>query len=309
MCPKLTRDLDDGLYPCAVHFDLVQALPGGVHNVEEVLGVEVVQDLAQRVADIFELLVPGQAARNPSRRALQDFVTLPVLQKITELIHDFFDCLAGCTRSNLVRTDLVNHVVDHIAQVQRIELPHAEISGELQAGVARCRLDAMVLLEKQDPEAPEARILQRHAVLGLVHAEAARSARPRGEKNVVVDDFLARETASFQRPQEFDEVADRKVSRITLPVVAIFLTRLERGHVGVRQHLEAIAAAAKNGLDEALVFPGKASEKNGDPVAFFCGEEPLHGAVKVLDGLLGEPRIAYQSQPFGGHAPSDLFFH
>src|SRR5208282_3599838 len=201
-----------------------------------------------------------QAARNPSRRALQDFVTLPVLQKIAELIHNFFDCLAGCTRSNLVRTDLVNH----------------------------------------DPETPEARILQRHSVLGLVHAEAARSARTCGEKDVIVEDFLARQTASFQRPQKFDEVADCKVSGITLPIVAKLLTRLEGGHVGVRQHLAAIAAAAKHGLDEALVFPGKASEKNGYTVAFFCGEEPLHGAVKVLDGFLGEPRGPYQSQPFGG---------
>jgi hypothetical protein len=125
----------------------------------------------------------------------------------------------------------------------------------------------------------------------------------------VVDDFPARETASFQRPQEFDEVADCKVSGITLPIIAKLLTRLEGGHVGVRQHLAAIAAAAKHGFDEALVFPGKASEKYGYAVAFFRGEEPLHGAVKVLDGFLGEPSIPYQSQPFGGHAASDLFFH
>ena len=93
-------------------------------------------------------------------RTLEDFVTLPVLQKIAELIHDCFDCLAGCTRGNLVGPDLVNHVVDHIAQVQRVELAHAEVRGELQARVARCRLDAMVLLEKQDPETPETRILE-----------------------------------------------------------------------------------------------------------------------------------------------------
>ena len=167
----------------------------------------------------------------------------------------------------------------------------------------------MVLLEKQDAETPEARILQRHPVLGLVHAEAARSAGARGEKDVAVEDFLAGETVSFQRPQELDEVADGKVSGIALAIIAILLARLEGGHVGVRQHLAAIAAAAKHGFDEALVFPGKASEKNGYPVAFFRGEGPLHGAAEVLDGFLEEPRVLHQSQPFCGHAASNLFFN
>ena len=61
LCPKLTRDLDDGLYARAIYFDLVQTLTGDVHNFEEVLAVEVIQNLAQRVEDIFEFLVPRQA--------------------------------------------------------------------------------------------------------------------------------------------------------------------------------------------------------------------------------------------------------
>ena len=86
---------------------------------------------------------------------------------------------------------MVNHVVDDIAQVQCVERTHAEVYGELQAGVARCSLDAMFLLEKQNPEAPEACILERHAVLRLVHAEAARSAGAGSEEDVVVKNFLA----------------------------------------------------------------------------------------------------------------------
>ena len=308
MRPKLTRDLDDGLHARVVHFDLVQALTCEVHSFEEVLAVEVIENLAQRVADSFELVVLGQAARNPSRRTLEDFVTLPVLQKIAELVHDFLDCLVGRARNNLVGTDLVNHVVDHIAQVHRVELAHAEVCGELQAGITGHSIDAMVLLEKQDPKAPEPRILKRHSILGLVRAEAARPAGSRSNKNVIVEDFLARKTSSFQRPQELDEVANGEVSRIALAVVAILLARLEGGHVGGWQHLEAIAAAAKHGLDEALVFPGKASEKNGDPVAFFRGEGPLHGAVEVLDGFLSQPRSLLQPQPLRRHAACDLFF-
>ncbi len=288
---------------------MAQALTGEAHRFEEVLGVKVIEDLAQRVADIFEFLVPGQTARNPSRRALEDFVTLAVLQKIAESVHDFLDGLVGCARNNLVGTNLVNQVVDHIAQVDGVELAHAEVNGKFQAGIAGHRIDAMVLLEKQDAKTAEARILERHAVLGLVGAEAARPAGSRSEKNVMVENFLAREASRFERLQELYEVADGEVSGIALAVVAKLLAGLEGGHVGVRQHLEAIAAAAKHGLDEALVFPGKASEKNGHPVAFFRGEGPLDGTVEMLDGFLDEPRGLLQPQPFRSHAASDLFFN
>ena len=97
-------------------------------------------------------------------------------------------------------------------------------------------------------------------------------------------------SSSFQRPQKLDEVTDREVSRIALAVVAILLTDLEGGYVGVRQHLETISAATEHGFDEAFVFPGKASEKDGYPVTFFSGEGPLYGAVEVLNGFFLQPR-------------------
>jgi hypothetical protein len=106
-----------------------------------------------------------------------------------------------------------------------------------------------------------------------------------------------------------DEVTDREVSRIALAVVAILLTDLEGGYVGVRQHLETIAAATEHGFDEAFVFPGKASEKDGHTVTFFSGEGPLYGAVEVLDGFFLQPRSLRQSQPFLGHAATDFFFN
>ena len=308
LCPKLTRDLDDGLHARVVHFDLAQALTGEAHRCEELLAVKVIENLTQRVADSLESVVLRQAARNPSRRTLKDFVTLPVLQKIAESIPDFLDRPIGRARNNLVGTDLVNHVVDHIAQVHRVELAHAEVGGEFQAGITGHSIDTMVLLEKQDSKLSEPRILQRHSILGLVGAEAARPAGSRSNKNVIGNDFLAGKTSCFLRPQELDEVADGEVSRIALAVVAILLAGLEGGHVGVRQPLEAIAAAAKHGFNEALVFPGKASEKNGDAVAFFRGEGPLQGAVEVLDGFLDQPRSLLQPRPLRQHAASDLFF-
>ena len=61
LCPKLTRDFDNRLYAHAIYFDLVQTPAGDMHNFEEGLGVEVMQNLAHRVEDVFKLLVPRQA--------------------------------------------------------------------------------------------------------------------------------------------------------------------------------------------------------------------------------------------------------
>jgi hypothetical protein len=84
-----------------------------------------------------------------------------------------------------------------------------------------------------------------------------------------------RETLGLQRPQESDEVADCKVGRIALAVIAILLANLESSDVGVEQHLAAIAAAREHGFNEALMFPSEPSEKNGDPVTLFRSEGPL----------------------------------
>ena len=46
------------------------------------------------------------------------------------------------------------------------------------------------LLEQQHAETVEARVAQRQAILGFVHAEAARAAGAGGEEDVAVDDFL-----------------------------------------------------------------------------------------------------------------------
>ena len=55
---------------------------------------------------------------------------------------------------------------------------------------ARRLLEAARLLEEHDAEAVEAGVAERLAVLGDVHAEAARAARARGEEHVVLDDLL-----------------------------------------------------------------------------------------------------------------------
>ena len=87
-------------------------------------------------------------------------------------------------------------------------------------------------LEEQHAEAVEAGILQREAIFGFVHAEAARAARSGGEEDVVVEDVLARHALLFERLQVLHQVADGEVGRIALAVVAELLAELEAGTSG-----------------------------------------------------------------------------
>ena len=63
---------------------------------------------------------------------------------------------------------------------------------------ASALVQAAALLEQQHAEAVEAGVAQRQAVLGFVHAEAARAAGARGEEDVAVDDFLLGQPLLFQ---------------------------------------------------------------------------------------------------------------
>ena len=58
--------------------------------------------------------------------------------------------------------------------------------------VAGRLLEAAGLLEEHDAEAVEAGVAERLAVLGDVHAEAARAARAGREEDVLLDDLLRR---------------------------------------------------------------------------------------------------------------------
>ena len=75
----------------------------------------------------------------------------------------------GLALIHLVRPNLINEVVDHVAEVQRVQHPEAEINRELQPGLTRRRFDSFAVLEQQHPKTIEASILQREAILSLIH--------------------------------------------------------------------------------------------------------------------------------------------
>ena len=145
--------------------------------------------------------------------------------------HKSIDRLAehavGLALVHFERTDLVDQLVDHVAQVQRIQHAHAEIDGELQPWLAAGGLDAVASLKQQHAEAVEAGILQRKAILRLIHAEAARAAGAGGEEDVVVEDLLAGHAFLLQQLQIPHQIADGEISRIALAVVAELLAGLE----------------------------------------------------------------------------------
>ena len=140
-------------------------------------------------------------------------------------------------------------------------MPKPKSIGELQAGLARGGFDAVAVLEKQHAEAIEAGVLQREAILGFVHAEAARAARSRGKEDVVVENLLPRNAFFFQKLQILHQIADGEVGRIALAVVAKFLARLERRHIGHRQLFAAISAALEHGADQVLMLPRESAKQ------------------------------------------------
>ena len=96
-----------------------------------------------------------------------------------------------------------------------------ELEAALFAGGLR---EAALLLEQHHAEAVEASVAQGLAVLGHVHAEAARAAGTGGQEHELVDDLLvAHALLVAQLDQEFHQVADREVGRVALGAIAELL--------------------------------------------------------------------------------------
>ena len=147
--------------------------------------------------------------------------------------------------------------------------------------------------------------MQRKPILGFVHAEAAWSARSRGEEDVVVQNLLARNTFLLQKLEILHQISDSKICRITLAVVAVLFAGLKGGDVRHRQLLAAIAAALEDGANQVFVLPGETAEQNGDLVPLFGGKCALHRPVEVR-GLIKAGDLA-QSGTLSLQALLDFF--
>ena len=233
-----------------------------------VIAIQVIAHLAERVGPVFQRLALREARAERRGQSIED-VGGPTLaqarrQELHALVHDAI----GFALTHFERSDLIGHIVHHIAQVERVERGHPEVDRELQPRLARRGLDAVRLLEEQDPEAVEAGVLHGEPVLRLVHPEAARPARSRREEHVAIDDVLPRHALRLECVQKLDEVPDHEVGRIALPVVAVLLAKLERGDVWSGHHLHAIAGRLERGLQQGIVLPREPADQDGHLVAF-----------------------------------------
>ena len=102
-----------------------------------------------------------QIALSPVRRAFHDFKRRPFTKHAGEGFAGLLESPVSLSALHLEWTDLVDDVVERIADVHRIEHAHAEVDGELEPGFARCGFDAVVLLEQKHAESAEAGIFER----------------------------------------------------------------------------------------------------------------------------------------------------
>src|SRR5581483_6068710 len=281
--PELADDLHYRLHLQAVDFDGVQLFADRSHGVFIGIAVKLLAQLEQRIHGHFPLLAFVFAAllRHPRRQVLVVLEWLALAQHGAERVHRTLPDLVRLALFHFIGTDAIDHLVHDVAEIERVEHAAAEIDGELQAGFAGGRLYAIVLLEQQHAKVPKPRVLQSQAILRLIHAEAARPARPGSEEDVIVTDLLLRHALRLEELQVLDEVADGEVRRVALPVVAVFLAQLEGIDVRHRQHVAVIAAALEDSLDHALVLPRQAAEQDRHLGAFFGAERALRRTLEV----------------------------
>jgi len=190
--------------------------------------------------------------------------------------------------------------------MERVQHSHAEIDGELQPRLTRSGLDPLLLLEQEDAKAVEAGVLERESIFGFVHAEAARAAGAGGEKDIAVDDVLARHSLLFQALKVLDQVSDGEIRGIALAVISELLAGLERGHVRSGDDLAFISAAFENGLDESFMLPRQTAEQDGDVVTLLGAEGPLHRFLEVLK--LHQSCLNHQPRALGAKSLENIGF-
>ena len=218
------------------------------------------------------------------------------------------ELLVGLAGIDFVRADRVSDFVQHVAAVQRVEDAQEEVQVHLQAGFGVGLAQAAGLLEQQHAEAVETGVAQRQAILGFVHAEAARSAGAGGEEDVAVDDFLLGQSLLFQALQILHQVADGEVSRVALAVVAVFLAGLKRAHVGRGHGFGDVTEAFERAVHELLVLPGEAAEQQSGPAALFLGERVLDRPFELMRLAFHQAGFALQARALFRQALLDDIF-
>src|SRR5258706_1835998 len=255
---------------------------------------------SQHVKRVPQNLVALKLRLRPVRRDLLDLKSSPIFQVLAQSIHRLAKHSVCLALVHLKRTDLVHKIIDHIAQVHRVQHSKSKINRELQPRLARLGLDSIAVFEQQHSEPVKSRILQRKAIFGLIHSESARATRSRGEKDIVIQNLLAWDTLLLQKLEILHQVSHREIGRITLPVIAKLLSRLESGNVRDRKLLAVVAATLEHRANQVFVLPCEPAKQNCDAVALLRLERPLDGPVEVTGRA--KSRLFSQTGSFGREA-------
>ena len=134
--PEFTGDFHHRFHLGAIDFDRVHALAGGIEGAEVVLAPHVLVPFPEDIGGVAENLVALEFRLGPIRCALFDLKALAVAQVLAQAVHGFVENTIGFALVHFVGADLINQVVEHIAQVHGIQHAEPEIDGELQPRLA-----------------------------------------------------------------------------------------------------------------------------------------------------------------------------
>src|SRR5580692_2407396 len=129
--------------------------------------------LAENIEGVAENLVALEFGFCPIGRALFNLERVTVFQITAQSVHRVPEYFVGLALIDFEWPNLVNHVVEHVTQVHGVQHAKAEVDRELQSRFAGGGLDSIAVLKQQHPETIEAGVLEREAILRLIHAEAA----------------------------------------------------------------------------------------------------------------------------------------
>ena len=185
--PELAGDLDDRLHAQPIHLDRVERAPGTGASRPSSAGRRGARACSTSTSTVCRRhrcrrqRLP-QPARAAARRRLDPLARPEVVGRAPASPRR----AAGWSRRGRPRRagSTYEKSLSTSAAWNAFSAPRPSSSGQLQPRLARLRLHAVVLLEREDAEAVEPRVAERQLELGLVHPEAARAAAARREEDV-----------------------------------------------------------------------------------------------------------------------------
>src|SRR5258708_3073557 len=129
--------------------------------------------LAENIEGVPQDLIALEFRLGPVRSQLLDLKRVPVSEVLAKSVHRLAKYAVSLALLYFKWTNLIDQVVEHVAQMHGVEHAESEVDCELQPWLTRGRLDSVAVLEQQHAETIEAGVLQREAILRLIHAEAA----------------------------------------------------------------------------------------------------------------------------------------